>query len=327
MTEVTEEKILQLQISLHQQKERLDVYLSRQLPSLTRAKLKKLIDEEKVVVDGKPSKAGHLVRPGETICIHFPPVQSHHLLPESVPLEIVYEDPYLLVVNKAAGMVVHPAYGNMSGTLVNALLAHCQSLSSVGGDIRPGLVHRLDKDTSGLLVVAKDDVTHVALARQLSEHKMEREYRAIVWGRPKQHSGKIEAALARNPKDRTRMMIQADGKPAVTHYQVLEGLGHTSYLQLNLETGRTHQIRVHLASLGHPVFGDATYGGRGKQLSGLNRDQVKFFMMLFKSFDRQMLHARVLSFVHPKTGEYLKFESAIPQDMIELLKLLRNTAV
>ena len=271
-----------------------------------------------------PVKAGHLVRPGETIVVTFPATAPTDVEPEEIPLEIVFEDEHLLVVNKAAGMVVHPAYANLSGTLVNALLAHCRSLSSIGGDARPGLVHRLDKDTSGLLVVAKSDLAHVGLARQLSEHKMEREYRAIVWGHLRQKQGCVRAALMRNPKDRLRMMIHPEGKMAVTHYQVLEELPLTSCMQLNLETGRTHQIRVHMSSLGHPVFADATYGGRTKQLAGLNHDKTQLGLHLLKTYTRQMLHARTLAFIHPITGEMKRFESAIPADMQALLDELRS---
>lgn len=318
------EQTLAFVVAPAQGKERLDLYLAARLPAVTRAKLKRLIDEGAVFVDGQPTKAGHLVRPGETIVVTFPATAPTDVEPEEIPLEIVFEDEHLLVVNKAAGMVVHPAYANLSGTLVNALLAHCRSLSSIGGDARPGLVHRLDKDTSGLLVVAKNDLAHVGLARQLSEHKMEREYRAIVWGHLRQKQGCVRAALMRNPKDRLRMMIHPEGKMAVTHYQVLEELPLTSCMQLNLETGRTHQIRVHMSSLGHPVFADATYGGRTKQLAGLNHDKTQLGLHLLKTYTRQMLHARTLAFIHPITGEMKRFESAIPADMQALLDELRS---
>lgn len=316
--------VLEFTVSPGQEKQRLDLFLANRLPAVTRARLKRLIDEGAVTVAGQPSKAGHLVRPGEIITVSFPPAHSGSVAAEEIPLNIVFEDEHLLVVNKAAGMVVHPAYANFSGTLVNALLAHCRSLSSVGGEARPGLVHRLDKETSGLLVVAKDDLTHVGLARQLSERKMEREYRAIVWGHPRQQQGTVQAALLRNPKDRLRMMIHPEGKMAVTHYRVLEELPLTSYMQLNLETGRTHQIRVHMSSLGHPVFADATYGGRSGQLAGLNHEQTQFGLHLLKRYTRQMLHARTLAFVHPVTGELKRFESALPADMADLLEELRH---
>jgi len=322
-----DEKSLEITVPEGKEKERLDKFLANQLPSVTRANLKRLVDEERVTINGQPTKAGHTIRPGEVVRVAFPARHETEILPEEIPLDIIYEDEFLLVVDKPPGMVVHPAFGNMSGTLVNALLAHCLQLSGLGGDKRPGLVHRLDKDTSGLLVVAKDDVTHVGLAKQLSAHKIEREYRAVVWGHLKQKSGRIEAALARSPKDRTRMMIHPDGKHAVTNYEVLEEHAITSYLKLNLETGRTHQIRVHLASLGHPVFSDATYGGRGKQLAGLNKTRSQFVIRLLQEFKRQMLHARTLVFIHPITHELMRFDSPLPQDMVKLLEILRNALV
>jgi 23S rRNA pseudouridine1911/1915/1917 synthase len=319
-----QDKTLELMVPAAQGKQRLDLFLASKLPAVTRAKLKKLIDDQHISIDGQPTKAGHLVRPGEVILVFFPPASAGNVEPEEIPLNIIFEDEHLLVVNKAAGMVVHPACANFNGTLVNALLAHCLRLSSVGGDVRPGLVHRLDKDTSGLLVVAKDDLTHVGLARQLSERKMEREYRAIVWGHLKLKKGTVQAALMRNPKDRLRMMIHTDGKMAVTHYQVLEELPLTSYLQLNLETGRTHQIRVHMSSLSHPIFSDATYGGRSKQLAGLNHEKTQFGLNLLKRYTRQMLHARTLAFVHPISGELQRFESDIPEDMQAMLDELHS---
>lgn len=322
-----EEKLLEIIVPESIYKVRLDKFLASQLTSVTRAKLKRLIDENKVSVNGQSTKAGHLLKPGEVIVVSFPTVVETDLQPEDIPLDIVYEDDYLLVVNKPPGLVVHPAYGNMSGTLVNALLAHCAKLSDVGGATRPGLVHRLDKDTSGLLVVAKDDVTHVFLAKQLSAHKVEREYRAIVWGHLKKNSGRIEAALKRHAKDRTRMMLHADGKFSVTEYKVLDRLSMTSYVQLNLETGRTHQIRVHMASIGHPVFSDALYGGRGKQLSGRNANQTKIITSLFKRFNRQMLHAKVLCFKHPANFQLMRFDSPVPEDMAELLDILKELNV
>jgi len=321
------QRVIELSVPESKEKERLDLLLSRQLPSVTRARLKRMIDEGFVTVDGRTRKAGHTVRPGERIEVRFPAPEPATLEPEAIPLNVIYEDPNLLVVDKPAGMVVHPAFGNKTGTLVNALLHHSAILSQVGGESRPGLVHRLDKDTSGLLVVAKDDVTHVGLARQLSERKMEREYRAVIWGRPRKLIGRIEAPLARSTKDRTRMVVNSEGKNAVTHYSVLEPFSLLSYIMLKLETGRTHQIRVHMASIGHPVFADATYGGRGKQLAGLSKERSQFAFTLLKSYRRQMLHARTLSFIHPIRKELMRFEAPIPEDMKRLLSDLRNAPV
>jgi 23S rRNA pseudouridine1911/1915/1917 synthase len=320
-------QILYITVDANKADERIDKFLAGQLPSVTRSRLKKIIDDDRVTISGKAVKANHLVKTGEEIRIHFPEPPKQTLEPEDIALDIVYEDQHLLVVNKPAGMIVHPAFGNYSGTLVNALLAHCERLSSVSGDVRPGLVHRLDKDTTGLLVVAKDNVTHVGLARQLSKRKMERQYCAIVWGNPKTDKGTVEAPLARHHKERTRMAIHQEGKRAVTHYTVLKRFVLTSFIQLQLETGRTHQIRVHMNSIGHPVFGDSTYGGKGKQVSGLNHDRTIFFVRLFKTFKRQMLHARTLAFEHPITKQWVSFESDIPDDMQALLAELEKSPV
>ena len=322
-----EEKTYEITVPLDKKKERLDKFLANNLPSVTRARLKRLIDEERVTVDGVRQKAGYIIRPGEKLLVTFPPYREAGLEPENIPLDIIYEDNRVIVVNKPPGLVVHPAISNWSGTLVNALLYHCNSLSDVGGDTRPGLVHRLDKDTSGLLVIAKDDVSHVKLAKQLSTHKMEREYRAIVWGRFKCSKGTVDAALARSPKDYQKIIIHPDGKHAVTHYEVLEEFPLMSYVKLNLETGRTHQIRVHMAHLGHPVFSDAAYGGRGKLLAGLNHTRSQFVTQLLHQVKRQMLHAKTLAFIHPETNELQRHDSPIPDDMAQLLEILRSTDV
>jgi 23S rRNA pseudouridine1911/1915/1917 synthase len=322
-----EMKTLDMPVPAGKSKERLDKFLAAQLPSITRAKLKKLIDDEFVTIAGKPCKAGRLIRPGEMIQIVFPMSRPSEILPEPIPLTIVYEDSYLLVVNKPAGMVVHPAHGNMCGTLVNALLAHCEDLSNVGGGQRPGLVHRLDKDTSGLLVVAKDDLSHVELARQLSERKMEREYRAIVWGHPQGGSGRIEAPLRRSPKDRTKIVVSQEGKFAATNWETLQIFHLLSYLRLYLETGRTHQIRVHMNSIGHPVFADTAYGGCGRQLAGLNHADTQFAKDLLRKYNRQMLHAKTLAFIHPISKSFLRFEAPIPDDMQNMLDDLKQASV
>ncbi|MBN1542881.1 RluA family pseudouridine synthase [candidate division KSB1 bacterium] len=309
------EPTIELYINEGKAKERLDKFLTQQLPSVTRSKIQKLIEAGEVTVDGEAVKSNHLVRPGERLVIHFPRSPKQSVEGENIPLSIVYEDEHLLVVNKPAGMVVHPAFGNMAGTLVNALIFHCQKLSSVGGETRPGLIHRLDKDTSGLLVVAKDDVTHVALARQLAERLIKREYRSIVWGHFRDKRGTIEAAMARHHRERTRMVIDPDGKHAVTHYEVLREYDLLSLLRLNLETGRTHQIRVHMSSIGHPVFADAVYGGRSKQLAGLNHSRTELGLRWLKTYTRHMLHAKTLAFFHPMRRETVSFDSPLPDDM------------
>jgi 23S rRNA pseudouridine1911/1915/1917 synthase len=322
------EKTYKIIVPLDKKKDRLDKFLANNMPSVTRAKIKNLVDEKRVTVNGENQKAGYIIRPNEEIIVNFPPAQKAGLGPENIPLDIVHEDEHLIIVNKPAGMVVHPAVNNWNGTLVNALIYHCQSLSDVGGVSRPGLVHRLDKDTSGLLVIAKNDVAHVKLAKQLSTRKMEREYRAIVWGRFKKPTGTINAALARSPKDYQKIIIHPDGKHAITHYQVLEEFPLMSLLKLNLETGRTHQIRVHMTSIGHPIFSDAAYGGRGKLLAGLNHTRSLFVTNLLKQFKRQMLHAKTLAFVHPTETEKLsRYDSPLPQDMADLLDILLNDSM
>jgi 23S rRNA pseudouridine1911/1915/1917 synthase len=321
------QQYVELEVPAKKQKQRLDKFIVESIADLSRNKLHQLINQEKVLVDGYPKKASHIVQPGERIEITIPPPRKLEVSPEDIPLNIVYEDSSLLVVNKSAGMVVHPAFANYSGTLVNALLHYCQHLSSIGGSERPGLVHRLDKDTSGLIVVAKDDVTHTALSRQFAEHTIERVYRTIVWGRFKKQSGRIEGNILRSPRDRKRMVIHPDGKFAATNYEVIEEFPLMSSLRVRLETGRTHQIRVHLASIGHPVFGDPTYNGRRSQLGGLNHDDTQFAIELLKRFNHQILHAQHLGFEHPVSGEFLKFESPLPQEMESLLQLLRQRCV
>ena len=253
------------------------------------------------------------LREGDTVDIDFPEPVPDRAEPENIPLDIVYEDDYLLIVNKPKGMVVHPAAGNPTGTLVNALLYHCgTSLSGINGVIRPGIVHRIDKDTSGLLAVAKTDAAHVSLAEQISSHSFGRRYEAIINGHLRDESGTVDAPIGRHPVDRKKMAIVKGGKPAVTHYSVVSRLEKADHIALQLETGRTHQIRVHMASLGHPLLGDTVYGG------GKSRFEVTHASLL----SGQCLHAKTISFVHPITGQFMKFDSALPEYFTECLRLL-----
>jgi 23S rRNA pseudouridine1911/1915/1917 synthase len=305
-----------------QSKQRIDVYLTHHIQNATRNKVRTGIDEGLVLVDGKKVKASHPVAPGEVIEITFQRPPRIEAKPEAIPLNIVFEDGQLLIVNKPAGMVTHPAYGNYSGTLVNALLHHCNSLSSVNTELRPGIVHRLDKDTTGLMVVAKNDVAHHLLARQFSRRTIDREYWAIVWGKFKQRKGTIDATLGRSKRDRKKVAVTAEGKNAITDYEVIDEFEYLSLVRLKLRTGRTHQIRVHLAHIGHPVFGDPTYGGRSNTWGGLEGKKALRAQNLLKLIGRQALHAKTIGFVHPATKEAVRFDSELPADMQEVLNRL-----
>jgi 23S rRNA pseudouridine1911/1915/1917 synthase len=289
--------------------ERLDLFVVRKLPELTRSRVRKLIDEGLVTVDGRqPSKAGFALDVGQRVHVTLPPPDTNELRPEPRPLRIVYEDDDLLVVDKPAGMAVHPSAGHSSGTLVHAVLAHCPELSRVGERDRPGIVHRLDKDTSGLIIVAKNDAAHLALARQLKERRVEKTYLALVEGRLAALQGVIDAPLARHPVRRQKMAVVAGGRDARTRYNVLREIDGYSLVELHPETGRTHQLRVHLASIGHPVAGDRVYG-RTKRAG---------------PFPRQFLHAQHLAFTHPRTGARVEVEAPLAQDLREELARLER---
>ena len=290
---------------------RLDKFLSIRMEELTRSAAERLAEQGKVSCEGKILGKKYRLHRGDKIEVILPEPVGLDVLPEAIPLDIRYEDADLLVVNKPKGMVVHPAAGHANGTLVNALLAHCgDSLSGINGVIRPGIVHRIDKDTSGLLVVAKTDEAHQGLARQIAAHSMLREYRAVVHGSLPQESGRVEAPIGRHPVERKRMAVTArGGKEAVTHYQVLGRYQGFSYLSLRLETGRTHQIRVHMAYIGHPVAGDPVYGPKKTALAG-----------------GQCLHAKTIGFTHPLTGERLTFDSELPDYFQKFLSGLRPMA-
>jgi 23S rRNA pseudouridine1911/1915/1917 synthase len=313
-------------VPTHQKKERIDRFLARQIENATRSKVQRAIEQGLVLVNSRPVKASHEVAPGDVILCTLPQPPRVEALPEAIPLEVVYEDDDLIVINKPAGMVTHPAYGNYTGTLVNALLHHCGELSAVNDDLRPGVVHRLDKDTSGLIVAAKNDTVHAALARQFSERTIEREYWAVVWGVFKQTRGTIEASLGRSKTDRKKVAVTKEGKHAVTEYEVIESFPFLSLLRLRLRTGRTHQIRVHLTHIGHPVFGDPTYGGRRIAWGSPDVKRKAEVQHLLTVTRRQALHAKTLGFTHPKTNQFMRFNSELPDDMKRLLAALRSPA-
>ena len=295
-------------IPIENKGERLDKFISSNEEfDLTRTAVQNLITEGMITVNGKKIAKNYVLSGGETVSVEIPEPVVLDVLPENIPIDIVYEDDYLLVVNKPKGMVVHPAAGNYTGTLVNALMYHCKDrLSSINGVIRPGIVHRIDKNTSGLLIVAKTDSAHLGLAEQIKEHSFTREYETIIVGRMKEYKGTIDAPIGRHHIDRKKMCVtDKNSKNAVTHYEVLEEFREHSYLKLRLETGRTHQIRVHLSYVGHAVLGDDVYGKPVKDYEG------------------QCLHARKIGFVHPITNEYLEFSSDLPDYFEEQLRKLR----
>ena len=290
---------------------RIDRYLAEKCPEFSRSYLQKLLKEQAVFVNGKPVKANYKIQPETEICLEIPDMEPLDIKPEAIPLDILYEDDDLLVVNKPKGMVVHPAAGHSSGTLVNAVLYHCRgNLSGINGVLRPGIVHRIDMDTTGALVICKSDFAHQSLAEQLSVHSITRKYRAIVHGNLKEDEGTVRGAIGRHPTDRKKMAInERNGKPAVTHYRVLERFGNYTYIECQLETGRTHQIRVHMASIGHPLLGDAVYGPKKCPV---------------KNLQGQTLHAMVLGFIHPRTGAYMEFEAPLPEYFSNLLLQFRK---
>jgi len=310
---------------------RLDHFLAKGLPDLSRARLQALIEEGRVRKGEDTIKDKNFrVKPGESYAVSVPPPIAAEPQPQDIPLVVLHEDDDLIVIDKQVGLVVHPAAGNLDGTLVNALLAHCgASLKGIGGVARPGIVHRLDKDTSGVLVAAKNERAMKSLAKQFAAHKVERVYHAIVWGAPRERSGLIEGNLGRSPFDRKRMaVLREQGKPARTRYATLETFGtrdkaFASLLECRLETGRTHQIRVHLAHTGHPLVGDATYGrARRAPIPRSPEEKAAFDAAFF--FPRQALHAGVLGFFHPTKQTQMRFETPWPEDFANLMKALRD---
>lgn len=312
-----------------QQLLRIDRFLMDRLPNVTRNKVQNAIKEGFVKVNDLPIKANYKVRPDDVITIALPePPRDTEVVPEDIPLDIIYEDEDLLVVNKEAGMVVHPAYQNWSGTLVNALTWHFQNLPEMkGNEGRPGLVHRIDKDTSGLLVIAKSEIGMNGLAKQFYDHSIERTYYALVWGIPDQQKGTVNINLGRSLKDRRVTVAYEDnhiGRHAITHYELIEDLRYVSLLKCNLETGRTHQIRAHMKHVGHPLFNDATYGGN-KVLKGMQFSKYKSFVdNCFKVIPRQALHAKSLGFIHPVTKKFMQFDSELPEDFSAVLEKWRH---
>lgn len=288
---------------------RIDSWLSEHIDGLTRSAVQNLLSEQAVNADGKAVKKNYKLAGGEVLTVIMPELREVDLAAEDIPLDIVYEDEDIVVVNKPRSMVVHPAVGNWSGTLVNALMFHCgESLSGINGEHRPGIVHRIDKDTSGLLVVAKNDRAHQSLAEQIQVHSAGRRYFAVVYGCPREETGTIQAPIARHPVDRKKMAVLAGGREAITHYQVLEHYQGYTFMKFRLETGRTHQIRVHMAHIGHPIIGDPLYGPA--------KDKWKL--------QGQCLHAGELELTHPVTGERMLFEAPLPEYFEKVLQKLRN---
>lgn len=290
--------------------ERIDRFLSRKIDDLSRSYLQKLIKEGNLSVNGAAVKSNYKVCSGDRIYVRLPEPEVLDILPEEIPLDILYEDNDILVVNKPKGMVVHPAPGHSSHTLVNAVLYHCQGqLSGINGVIRPGIVHRIDMDTTGSLLVCKNDRAHQILAEQLKEHSITRKYHAVVYGNFKENEGTVNAPIGRHPVDRKKMSTKSSGgRPAVTHYKVLERFGNYTYIECELETGRTHQIRVHMSSIGHPILGDSVYGPA----------KCPF------ALQGQTLHAKIIGILHPSTGEYMEFDAPLPDYFVRLLSTLRG---
>ena len=301
---------------------RLDLYLARHLPDASRSAIQRWILSGSVRVDGQSLKPSHRLRPGDRVVVEIAPSVPSSLIPEPIPIDVLHEDPDFLVVLKPPGMVVHPGAGVRSGTLVHALLAREGSLSTVGGEERPGIVHRLDRETSGLLVVARNDGAHRALSSQFAGRKVRKIYLALVWGSPDPPLGRIDAPLGRHPRARTQVAVRrVGGREAITEYRILEILGPVSLLEVRILTGRTHQIRVHLRHLGHPVVGDTRYGG-----SNFRKVRSPVLREVLETFGRLALHASVLEFQHPSRRTPMRFTAPLPEDFEGLLRRLRETA-
>jgi 23S rRNA pseudouridine1911/1915/1917 synthase len=317
-------KVLDLTVPETGAGQRVDRWLAKARIGLSRSRIQALIEAGLVSVNGRPARQALKVRENDRVLVEVPPRRASKLFAEPLPLVIVHEDDELLVLDKPAGMVVHPGAGVHTGTLVHALLHHAPSIATVGGEGRPGIVHRLDKETSGLLVVAKTEPTYLALVEALRARTVARIYRAIVWGDPGPEEGLIDLPIGRDPRERTRMaVVRTGGKPARTRWRVLERFGPATLVEARLETGRTHQIRVHFAALRHPVVGDPLYGGRARKSLSLRQSERSLADALLAVMGRQALHAAQLELVHPVTGAILRFESALPEDFTGALELLR----
>ena len=304
-------KMESFEVEAEQEGERLDKFLSIIYPEFSRAFFQKLIKSKQFYVKETPQKASYCVKIDDIVTVEIPDAVETTIEPENIPLDILYEDDDVLIVNKPKGMVVHPSAGHYSGTLVNAIMYHCKdTLSGINGEIRPGIVHRIDMDTTGSLIVCKNDEAHVNIAQQIKEHSVNRIYVGIVCGNVKEDSGTVEGAIGRHPIERKKMAInEKNGKPAITHYKVLERFKNYTYMQFKLETGRTHQIRVHMASIGHPLLGDILYSsGRSP----------------FKHLQGQCLHAKTIGFIHPKTGEYMEYSEQLHEYFEKMLRLLKS---
>lgn len=303
------EEVKEFLVEEDEEGDRLDVYLADQFVDMSRSYIQKIIKDKKVTVNGKIEKAKYLVKEEDKIVIEIPKPKILEVVPQDIPIEIVYEDDDVIIVNKPQGMVVHPAPGNYEGTLVNAILYHCKgNLSSINGVIRPGIVHRIDKDTSGILMIAKNNNSHNCLADQLKDHSITREYEFICHGVFKEDKVTVDRPIGRNPKDRLKMAVVPNGKRAVTHFEVLERFNGYTHVRARLETGRTHQIRVHAMSINHPLVGDPVYGPKNSKIK----------------LNGQALHAKKLGFIHPATKEYVEFDSELPDYFQNLLEKLRK---